>query len=155
MQKQHKLSSLNLQELSIFQSALLSASNGVCESVHTSAFQHLRSVFGSAPAQTLPSCLLPYFVVCYPERLITRLKGVFKGWSIFKRLCVCTAKCWWGMGRSAEQHDSGFDKHRLVRWNGCAPRWPSWVVCTQFSALGLNCWFCPLSPLSLGVLRVS
>lgn len=41
-----------------------------------------------------------------------------------------------GMGRSAKQHDSGFDKHRLVRWNGCAPRWPPWVVCTQFAALG-------------------
>lgn len=90
-----------------------------------------RSVFGSPPAQTLPSCLLPY-LVCYPERLITRLKGAFKGWSILRDCSTVCVHCqvlvgaWADQpGRSAKQCDSGFDKHRLVRWNGCAPRWPA------------------------------
>lgn len=106
MQTQHKLSSLNLLELLIFHSVLLSASNGVFESVHTSAFQYLRSVFGSAPAQTLPSCLSPYFVVRYPERLITRLKGAFKGRSILRGCSTVCVHCQVLVGGWADQPSS-------------------------------------------------
>lgn len=83
------------------------------------------------------SCVLLCCALCW-----ARFKGAFKSMADFSfcfflggGLCV---QCRWGMGRSAKQHDSGFDKHWLVRWNGCAPRWPPWVVCTNLAALALS-----------------
>lgn len=71
----------------------LSASKCIRWSLGEHAFQYLRSVFGSAPAQTLPRCLLTYFAVCCPERLITWLKGAFKGWSILRGCLTVCAHC--------------------------------------------------------------
>lgn len=85
------------------------------------------------------SCVLLCCALCWEAHCPFQRCIQKHGWFFFLffwgGLCV---QCQWGMGRSAKQHDSGFDKHWLVRWNGCAPRWPPWVVCTNLAALALS-----------------
>lgn len=97
----------------------LSASDGVCQLSHA-FFHRLRSVFGSAPEQILPGCLLPYFPLLSRDthHLIERC---FQRMDLRARsMVVRAAKCWGEDGHKSQEAQL-------------------WLLQTQLSQMG---WIC-------------
>lgn len=83
------------------------------------------------------------------ERLIAPLEGCIQRMVGFKRLldslCVCVhCQVLVDDGRISQAARLWLWQTQVGQMEWCAPRWPALsIVCTQFAAVDLNCWFCP------------